>query len=50
MFMYSSLREKERAQVGEGQRKRETESEASSRPYAVRADTGLEFMNYEIMT
>ena len=41
-----------RAQVGEGQRENETESEAGSRLWAlsIQPDVGLEPTNYEIMT
>ena len=50
--MREGERERDRAWVGEGQRKGDTESEAGSRLGAVSTepDTGLEPTNYEIMT
>ena len=44
--------ERDRAQVGEGQRERETESETGSRLQAVSTepDAGLKLTNREIMT
>ena len=44
--------ERDRVLVGEGQRKRETESELGSRLWAVitEPDQGLELLNHEIMT
>ena len=49
MFIYF----RDRAQAGEGQRKRKTESEAGSRlcgAVSTEPDTGLKLMNHEIVT
>ena len=50
--IYLTLRDRDRAWAGEGQRKGDTKSKASSRLWAVSAepDTRLEPMNCEIMT
>ena len=52
VYLFLRGRERERAQVREGQREGDTESEAGSRLRAISTelDAGLELMNHEIMT